>query len=128
MKSNHQSDPKRLNGCTSDKDQEQISLTLSISDNTEIKNPSIIENISFELGTESSKITKKIWKVGQKKVVEIPFDHDVNNDKTPVFDNYTSSAKKKSFADSHSTANFIAESSEQKDNENYQLKSVKIQK
>jgi hypothetical protein len=58
---------------------ETVSLSLSISDNTEFKkNGSVLGDISFELCTNMSKFTKKSNIKYNKNVQEIPFHHEVN--------------------------------------------------
>jgi len=58
---------------------------LSVSDNNEPRiNPSLLEDISFELGTDSSKLKKKTYKTKfqpPNAVEEIPFHESVNSGK-----------------------------------------------
>jgi uncharacterized FlaG/YvyC family protein len=89
---------------TSQIDKYQASLTLSISDNTEVKQ-SLLEDVSFDLVTDSSKVTMKNNLQSHGRMVEeIPFHESVNS--MPKLGKEFSSTKKKEFTDSRSTANF----------------------
>ena len=96
IKTNKNSDYQSIKFNNSEKDAEQMSLTLSISDNTEHKNASILDNVSFEIATDSSKFAKKLSlpSKASQKVVEIPFHEDVNHDNKLDSKEYSSSTKK----------------------------------
>ena len=103
---------------TIDKNQDQISLTLSASENCEFKSKtgSASEDISFDIATDSTKFKHKYSQkqvnevVSSTPVEEIPFSHEVND--VSGRDHLASSNKKRESYDSRSTANFRMDSSE----------------
>jgi hypothetical protein len=107
---------------------ENISLSLSISDNTEFKkNGSVLGDISFELCTNLSKFTKKSNVKYNKNVQEIPFHHEVNTGTRHNSRDLPPFARKEN-ADSRSTATFKKESTDKHlsdPNQENMIKSIK---
>lgn len=79
------------------------------------KNPSSLDDISFEIITDSTKFNRKTLNGGRTKklhVEEFPFHEEVNSKDGKRSRDLSS--QNNNFVDSHSTANFRFESSDQK--------------
>jgi hypothetical protein len=107
---------------------ETVSLSLSISDNTEFKkNGSVLGDISFELCTKIGKFTKKSNVKYNKNVQEIPFHHEVNTGTRQHSRDLPPFARREN-ADSRSTATFKKESTDKhlsNPNQENMIKSIK---
>ncbi|CAI2373150.1 unnamed protein product [Moneuplotes crassus] len=114
------SEPRDTPSAFADKEQEHVSLTLSISDNTEVrKNNSVLDDLSLDIATDSQKLTKFTSSTHRNNdYTEINFKKEARIPENTGIKNFISSEKKCSFADSHSTANFKMESSDQKAKKN----------
>lgn len=83
------------------------------------KNNSVLDDLSLDIATDSQKFTKFTSSTHRNNdYPEINFKHKAQISENAVIKTFTSSEKKCSFADSHSTANFKMEFSDQKAKQN----------